>query len=56
MLPEVPIAGEAGMPGFDVRSMFGILAPAAKVIRAPRSGRIERRRACFVSPAGVNPD
>ena len=28
MLPDVPTAGEAGMPGFEVSSMFGILAPA----------------------------
>ena len=27
MLPDVPTAGEAGMPGFEVSSMFGILAP-----------------------------
>ena len=28
MLPEVPTAGEAGLPGFVVSSMFGVLAPA----------------------------
>ena len=28
MLPDVPTAGEAGMPGFEVSSLFGILAPA----------------------------
>ena len=28
MLPEVPTAAEAGLPGFEVSSMFGILAPA----------------------------
>ena len=28
MLPDVPTASEAGLPGFDVSSMFGILAPA----------------------------
>ncbi len=28
MLPEVPTAGEAGLPGFEVGSLFGILAPA----------------------------
>ena len=27
MLPEVPTAGEAGLPGFEVSSIFGILAP-----------------------------
>ena len=27
MLPDVPTAGEAGMPGFEVSSLFGILAP-----------------------------
>jgi tripartite-type tricarboxylate transporter receptor subunit TctC len=26
-LPEVPTAAEAGLPGFEVSSMFGILAP-----------------------------
>ncbi|NDP60795.1 MAG: tripartite tricarboxylate transporter substrate binding protein, partial [Oxalobacteraceae bacterium] len=28
MLPDVPTATEAGLPGFDVSSMFGVLAPA----------------------------
>ena len=28
MLPDVPTAGEAGLPGFVVSSMFGVLAPA----------------------------
>lgn len=28
MLPEVPTAAEAGLPGFEVSSLFGILAPA----------------------------
>jgi tripartite-type tricarboxylate transporter receptor subunit TctC len=28
MLPDVPTAGEAGLPGFEVGSLFGILAPA----------------------------
>jgi tripartite-type tricarboxylate transporter receptor subunit TctC len=28
MLPDVPTAAEAGLPGFDVSSMFGVLAPA----------------------------
>ena len=28
MLPDVPTAGEAGLPGFEVSSLFGILAPA----------------------------
>jgi tripartite-type tricarboxylate transporter receptor subunit TctC len=28
MLPEVPTAAEAGLPGFVVSSMFGVLAPA----------------------------
>jgi tripartite-type tricarboxylate transporter receptor subunit TctC len=28
MLPDVPTAAEAGLPGFEVSSMFGILAPA----------------------------
>ena len=27
MLPEVPTASESGLPGFEVSSMFGILAP-----------------------------
>lgn len=27
MLPDVPTAGEAGMPGFEVSSLFGVLAP-----------------------------
>ena len=27
-LPDVPTAAEAGLPGFEVSSMFGILAPA----------------------------
>ena len=29
MLPDVPTASEAGLPGFEVSSLFGILAPAA---------------------------
>jgi tripartite-type tricarboxylate transporter receptor subunit TctC len=28
MLPDVPTASEAGLPGFAVSSMFGVLAPA----------------------------
>lgn len=28
MLPDVPTAVEAGLPGFDVSSIFGVLAPA----------------------------
>ena len=28
MLPDVPTAAEAGLPGFAVSSMFGVLAPA----------------------------
>ncbi len=28
MLPEIPTASEAGLPGFEVSSLFGILAPA----------------------------
>jgi tripartite-type tricarboxylate transporter receptor subunit TctC len=28
MLPDVPTATEAGLPGFQVSSLFGILAPA----------------------------
>lgn len=28
MLPDVATANEAGLPGFDVSSMFGVLAPA----------------------------
>ncbi len=28
MLPDVPTAAEAGLPDFDVSSMFGVLAPA----------------------------
>lgn len=28
MLPDVPTTAEAGMPGFEVSSLFGILAPA----------------------------
>ena len=28
MLPDVPTAGEAGLPNFAVSSMFGVLAPA----------------------------
>jgi tripartite-type tricarboxylate transporter receptor subunit TctC len=28
MLPDVPTAKEAGFPGFEVSSMFGVLAPA----------------------------
>ena len=28
MLPDVPTATEAGLPGFEVSSLFGILAPA----------------------------
>ncbi|MET0961790.1 MAG: tripartite tricarboxylate transporter substrate binding protein [Noviherbaspirillum sp.] len=28
MLPDVPTANEAGLPGFAVSSMFGVLAPA----------------------------
>jgi tripartite-type tricarboxylate transporter receptor subunit TctC len=28
MLPDVPTAAEAGVPGFEVSSMFGVLAPA----------------------------
>jgi tripartite-type tricarboxylate transporter receptor subunit TctC len=28
MLPEVPTASEAGLPGFEVASLFGILVPA----------------------------
>ncbi len=28
MLPDTPTAGEAGLPGFEVSSMFGVLAPA----------------------------
>jgi tripartite-type tricarboxylate transporter receptor subunit TctC len=28
MLPEMPTAAEAGLPGFEVSSMFGLLAPA----------------------------
>lgn len=28
MLPDVPTTGEAGLPGFVVSSMFGVLAPA----------------------------
>jgi tripartite-type tricarboxylate transporter receptor subunit TctC len=27
-LPDVPTAGEAGLPNFAVSSMFGVLAPA----------------------------
>jgi tripartite-type tricarboxylate transporter receptor subunit TctC len=27
-LPEVPTAAEAGLPGFEVASVYGILAPA----------------------------
>lgn len=33
MLPDVPTAKEAGFPGFEVSSMFGVLAPA----RTPKS-------------------
>lgn len=29
MLPDVPTATEAGLPGFEVTSMFGILVPAS---------------------------
>ena len=29
MLPEVPTMAEAGMPGFEITSWFGLLAPAA---------------------------
>jgi tripartite-type tricarboxylate transporter receptor subunit TctC len=29
MLPDVPTTAEAGMPGVEVASMFGVLAPAA---------------------------
>jgi tripartite-type tricarboxylate transporter receptor subunit TctC len=29
MLPEVPTAAEAGLPNFEVNSMFGLLAPAS---------------------------
>ncbi|MEI2415427.1 tripartite tricarboxylate transporter substrate binding protein [Orrella sp. JC864] len=28
LLPEVPTAAEAGLPGFEVASMFGVLVPA----------------------------
>ncbi|SOE46441.1 Tricarboxylate transport protein TctC [plant metagenome] len=28
MLPDTPTAAEAGLPGFEVASMFGVLAPA----------------------------
>ena len=28
MLPDLPSAAEAGLPGFEVNSMFGVLAPA----------------------------
>ena len=28
MLPDLPSAAEAGLPGFEVNSMFGLLAPA----------------------------
>jgi tripartite-type tricarboxylate transporter receptor subunit TctC len=28
MLPDVPTTGEAGLPAFEVTSMFGLLAPA----------------------------
>jgi tripartite-type tricarboxylate transporter receptor subunit TctC len=28
MLPDMPTAAEAGLPGFEVSSMFGVLAPA----------------------------
>ena len=28
MLPEVPTAAEAGLPGFEISSLFGILVPA----------------------------
>ncbi len=28
MLPDVPTAAEAGLPGFEVASMFGVLVPA----------------------------
>ena len=27
MLPEVPTAAEAGLPGFELSSLFGILVP-----------------------------
>jgi tripartite-type tricarboxylate transporter receptor subunit TctC len=29
VLPNVPTAAEAGLPGFDSRGLFGLLAPAA---------------------------
>jgi len=49
LMPEVPTLEEAGVPGYEVRSWFGMLAPA----RTPAS--IVDRLAREVKKAAVDP-
>ena len=66
-LPDVPTMAEAGIPGFDIASWFGIVAPArtpgiaierfsaelARVLRDPQV--IERMRSLGAEPQYVGP-
>jgi tripartite-type tricarboxylate transporter receptor subunit TctC len=67
-LPNVPTLAEAGLPGFDLGTWFGVLAPAAtprpvvaklseemiKIIRSPEFGK--RMAEIGAEPIGNTPD
>lgn len=65
MLPDVPTAQEAGLPGFDVSSMFGVMAPAGtpepiimrlngalmKILEMPEVKETLLKQGAFATPA-----
>ena len=57
LLPDLPTAADAGLPGYDAPSWFGIVAPAATRRRSSRaftrrwSARSPRRRCRRASPS-----
>lgn len=67
MLPDVPTAQEAGLPGFDVSSMFGVMAPAntpepiiaklngvlLKILEMPDVKETLLKQGAFATPATV---
>lgn len=67
MLPDVPTAQEAGLPGFDVSSLFGVMAPVKtpepiiaklnaslqKILQMPEVKEKLLQQGAYASPASV---
>jgi tripartite-type tricarboxylate transporter receptor subunit TctC len=67
MLPDVPSAAEAGVPGLDVSSTFGVLAPAgtpapviarlneamARIVQSPEAKEALLKQGVYAAPAAT---